>query len=138
VAFVEKDVVEGGAVEPGMRLYRIAPLDPIWVEAEVYADLPPVSVARKRRSRAHCPNARLRHASGMLPSPASETRRLASAWSRGTATRAAARMPADVALRADPGETSAGLGGDRRGRAPGEAVDRGDSSSRVRPGRGDD
>jgi Cu(I)/Ag(I) efflux system membrane fusion protein len=33
---VEKNVVAGGAVEPGARLYRIAPLDPIWVEAEVY------------------------------------------------------------------------------------------------------
>jgi Cu(I)/Ag(I) efflux system membrane fusion protein len=33
---VEKDVVAGGAVEPGQRLYRIAPLDPIWVEAEIY------------------------------------------------------------------------------------------------------
>ncbi|HEX2163962.1 MAG TPA: efflux RND transporter periplasmic adaptor subunit, partial [Thermoanaerobaculia bacterium] len=33
---VEKDVVAGAAVEPGMRLYRIAALDRVWVEAEVY------------------------------------------------------------------------------------------------------
>jgi Cu(I)/Ag(I) efflux system membrane fusion protein len=38
---IEKDVVAGAAVEPGQRLYRIAPLDPVWVEAEVYeSDLP--------------------------------------------------------------------------------------------------
>lgn len=33
---VEKNVVEGSAVEPGQRLYRIAPLTRVWVEAEVY------------------------------------------------------------------------------------------------------
>ena len=33
---VEKDVVEGSAVEPGMRLFRLAGLDEIWVEADVY------------------------------------------------------------------------------------------------------
>jgi Cu(I)/Ag(I) efflux system membrane fusion protein len=33
---MEKDVVAGSAVEPGQRLYRIAPLDPVWVEAEIY------------------------------------------------------------------------------------------------------
>jgi membrane fusion protein, copper/silver efflux system len=33
---IEKNVVEGAAVEPGARLLRIAPLDPVWVEAEVY------------------------------------------------------------------------------------------------------
>jgi Cu(I)/Ag(I) efflux system membrane fusion protein len=32
---VEKDVVAGAAVEPGVRLYRIAALDRVWVEAEV-------------------------------------------------------------------------------------------------------
>ncbi|MCE9572958.1 MAG: efflux RND transporter periplasmic adaptor subunit [Deltaproteobacteria bacterium] len=37
----EKDVVEGDAIQPGMRLYRIAALDVVWVEADVYeADLP--------------------------------------------------------------------------------------------------
>src|SRR5262249_32818522 len=33
---MEKNVVEGASVEPGMRLFRIAALDPVWVEAEVY------------------------------------------------------------------------------------------------------
>ena len=33
---IEKEVVEGSAVEPGMRLFRLAGLDEIWVEAEVY------------------------------------------------------------------------------------------------------
>ncbi len=33
---VEKNVVEGAAVEPGERLFRIAGLDRVWVEAEVY------------------------------------------------------------------------------------------------------
>jgi Cu(I)/Ag(I) efflux system membrane fusion protein len=33
---IEKNVVEGAAVEPGARLYRIARLDQVWVEAEVY------------------------------------------------------------------------------------------------------
>jgi Cu(I)/Ag(I) efflux system membrane fusion protein len=32
---VEKDVVAGGAAAPGQRLYRIAPLDPVWIEAEI-------------------------------------------------------------------------------------------------------
>jgi len=37
---IEKDVVEGAAVEAGMRLFRIAALDTIWVEADLYeADL---------------------------------------------------------------------------------------------------
>jgi Cu(I)/Ag(I) efflux system membrane fusion protein len=33
---IEKDIVEGGAVQPGTRLFRIADLDRVWVEAEVY------------------------------------------------------------------------------------------------------
>ncbi len=33
---VEKNVVEGSAFQPGQRLYRIAPLSRVWVEAEVY------------------------------------------------------------------------------------------------------
>jgi Cu(I)/Ag(I) efflux system membrane fusion protein len=41
---VEKDVVAGGAAEPGQRLYRIAPLDPVWIEAEIYEeDIPLVA-----------------------------------------------------------------------------------------------
>jgi Cu(I)/Ag(I) efflux system membrane fusion protein len=38
---VEKNVVEGASVEPGMKLFRIAGLDRVWVEAEVYeSELP--------------------------------------------------------------------------------------------------
>ncbi len=44
---IEKSVVEGASVEPGMRLYRIAALDKVWVEAEVYeADLAGVRVGQ--------------------------------------------------------------------------------------------
>ena len=40
---MEKEIVAGANVMPGMRLYRIAPLDRVWIEAEVYeADLPHV------------------------------------------------------------------------------------------------
>jgi len=38
---IEKNVVEGASVETGARLFRIAALDKIWVEADVYErDLP--------------------------------------------------------------------------------------------------
>jgi Cu(I)/Ag(I) efflux system membrane fusion protein len=44
---IEKNVVEGSAVEPGMRLYRIASLNRVWIEADVYeADLARVSVGQ--------------------------------------------------------------------------------------------
>ena len=45
---IEKDVVEGASVEPGMRLYRIAALSKVWVEAEIYeADLANVRVGQR-------------------------------------------------------------------------------------------
>ena len=45
---IEKDIVEGAAFEPGMRLYRIASLDKVWIEADVYeADLTRVRVGQK-------------------------------------------------------------------------------------------
>jgi len=41
---IEKDVVEGAAIQPGQRVYRIAGLDRVWIEAEVYeADLSAVA-----------------------------------------------------------------------------------------------
>ena len=44
---VEKNVVEGATVEPGMPLYRIADLSRVWVEAEVYeSELPLVEVGQ--------------------------------------------------------------------------------------------
>lgn len=47
---IEKDVVEGMAVQPGQRLYRVASLDAIWVEADVYEqDLPHVKVGQNAR-----------------------------------------------------------------------------------------
>jgi Cu(I)/Ag(I) efflux system membrane fusion protein len=45
---IEKDVVEGAAVEPGMRLYRTASLDRVWIEADVYeADFARVHAGEK-------------------------------------------------------------------------------------------
>lgn len=45
---VEKNLVEGAAFEAGTRLFRIASLDPIWVEVEVYeGDLPLLSVGQE-------------------------------------------------------------------------------------------
>jgi membrane fusion protein, copper/silver efflux system len=42
---VEKEIVDGSAIEMGQRVYRIAPLDHVWIEAEVYeAELANVSV----------------------------------------------------------------------------------------------
>jgi Cu(I)/Ag(I) efflux system membrane fusion protein len=44
---IEKNVVEGGSVEPGMRLFRIGSLSEIWIEADVYeADLAHVRVGQ--------------------------------------------------------------------------------------------
>ena len=44
---IEKNVVNGASVDPGTRLYRIAALDKVWIEAEVYeADLPRVRVGQ--------------------------------------------------------------------------------------------
>jgi membrane fusion protein, copper/silver efflux system len=44
---IEKDVVQGAAVEAGMRLYRIAALDEVWIEADVYeSDLLAVRVGQ--------------------------------------------------------------------------------------------
>jgi Cu(I)/Ag(I) efflux system membrane fusion protein len=47
---LEKNVVEGAAVEAGMRLYRIAALDRVWLEADVFeADLPHVHKGDRAR-----------------------------------------------------------------------------------------
>jgi Cu(I)/Ag(I) efflux system membrane fusion protein len=44
---IEKDVVEGASVDAGMRLFRIAALNQVWVEADVYeADLAHVKVGQ--------------------------------------------------------------------------------------------
>ncbi|MEO8185123.1 MAG: efflux RND transporter periplasmic adaptor subunit [Deltaproteobacteria bacterium] len=45
---IEKNVVEGAAVDAGMRLYRIAALNSVWVEAEVYeGDLAQVRLGQR-------------------------------------------------------------------------------------------
>ncbi len=45
---IEKDVVEGAMVTAGARLFRIAALDKVWIEAEVYeADLPQITVGQR-------------------------------------------------------------------------------------------
>jgi Cu(I)/Ag(I) efflux system membrane fusion protein len=74
---VEKNVVEGAAFEPGMRLFRIAPLERVWVEAEVYtSDLPLVAVGQKATITApYLPGRTLEaKVAYLLPSLASETR----------------------------------------------------------------
>src|SRR5262249_46925167 len=74
---VEKNVVDGAAFEPGEGLFRIAPLDRVWVEAEVYAsDLPLVSAGQSATIRApHLPGRSLEaRVAYVLPALASETR----------------------------------------------------------------
>jgi Cu(I)/Ag(I) efflux system membrane fusion protein len=47
---IEKNVVEGASVDAGMRLYRIAALDKVWIDADVYeADLAHVLVGQAAR-----------------------------------------------------------------------------------------
>jgi Cu(I)/Ag(I) efflux system membrane fusion protein len=47
---IEKNVVQGGAVDPGMRLFRVAALDKVWVEADVYeGDLAHVRVGQEAK-----------------------------------------------------------------------------------------
>ncbi len=49
---VEKNVVQGSAFQPGEVLFRIAPLDPVWVVAALFpADLPLVRVGQSARLR---------------------------------------------------------------------------------------
>jgi len=44
---IEKDIVEGGRIEAGTRVYRIADLSRLWIDAEVYeADLAQVKVGQ--------------------------------------------------------------------------------------------
>ena len=44
---IEKRVVAGSAVEPGMRLYRVADLSHVWVEADLYeSDIPLVRIGQ--------------------------------------------------------------------------------------------
>jgi Cu(I)/Ag(I) efflux system membrane fusion protein len=47
---IEKNVVEGASVDAGMRLYRIAALEKVWIDADVYeGDLAHVLVGQSAR-----------------------------------------------------------------------------------------
>ncbi|HEX5065101.1 MAG TPA: efflux RND transporter periplasmic adaptor subunit [Myxococcota bacterium] len=52
---IEKNVSQGSAFEPGQRLYRIAPLSRVWVEAEVY-ELEMAAVAPGQRAQIELPS----------------------------------------------------------------------------------
>jgi Cu(I)/Ag(I) efflux system membrane fusion protein len=74
---VEKDVVQGAAVQPGMRLFRIAGLDRVWVEAEVFeSELPRVRVGQAAAvSLPYNPGEELRgRVSRILPTLTAESR----------------------------------------------------------------
>lgn len=105
---VEKNIVDGAAFEPGVRLFRIAPLDRVWVEAEVYAsDLPLVSVGQSATiSAPYLPGRALEaRVAYVLPSLASETRTARVRLEVGNGDLALRpEMFVDVALRADLGE----------------------------------
>jgi Cu(I)/Ag(I) efflux system membrane fusion protein len=104
---VEKNVVDGAAFEPGTRLFRIAPLDRVWVEAEVYAsDLPLVSTGQKATiSAPYLPGRTLEaRVAYVLPSLASETRTARVRLEVGNGDLALRpEMFVDVALHADLG-----------------------------------
>ena len=105
---VEKNVVDGAAFEPGTRLFRIAPLDRIWIEAEVYAsDLPFVAVGQSASITApYLPGRALEaRVAYLLPALASETRtaRVRLELANGDLA-LRPEMFVDVALRVDLGE----------------------------------
>jgi Cu(I)/Ag(I) efflux system membrane fusion protein len=105
---VEKNVVEGGAFEAGTRLFRIAPLDRVWVEAEVYAsDLALVSVGQSATiSAPYLPGRVIEgRIAYVLPSLASETRTARVRIELGNGDLALRpEMFVDVDLQADLGE----------------------------------
>ena len=110
---VEKNVVAGAAVEPGARLLRIAPLDRVWVEAEVYeSDLPLVAVGQRARRHAAVPartRASRRSVAYVYPRSRRETR-TARVPHRARRTRDLALRPdmyATSQLRVDLGERAA-------------------------------
>jgi membrane fusion protein, copper/silver efflux system len=105
---VEKNAVEGAAFEAGARLFRIAPLDRVWVEAEIYAsELPFVSVGQSATvSAPYLPGRALEaRVATLLPALASETRTARVRLELGNGDLALRpEMFVDVALRADLGE----------------------------------
>ena len=105
---VEKNAVEGASFEAGTRLFRIAPLDRVWVEAEIYAsELPFVSVGTERDHQRAVPARPRARGAGrrLLPALASETRTARVRLELGNGDLALRpEMFVDVALRADLGE----------------------------------
>ena len=62
---VEKHIVTGTAIEPGQRLYRLAALDRVWIEADVYeGDFPHLKVGQK--AHVTLPNLPGRHYKGTI------------------------------------------------------------------------
>jgi Cu(I)/Ag(I) efflux system membrane fusion protein len=51
---VEKDLLAGGGIEPGARLFRIAQSDPIWIDAQVF-ESDAALLAVGQRVRVHVP-----------------------------------------------------------------------------------
>jgi len=50
---VEKNIVAGGAISPGERLFRIAPLDRVWIDVQVFeSDVQLIAVGQKAIVRA--------------------------------------------------------------------------------------
>lgn len=105
---VEKNAVEGAAFAAGTRLFRIAPLDRVWIEAEVYAsDLPFVAAGQSAVVTAPALPGRALEArvDKVLPALASETRtgRVRLELGNGDLS-LRPEMFVDVELRADLGE----------------------------------
>jgi len=104
---VEKNVVQGAAFEAGARLFRIAPLEHMWVEAEIYAsDLAFVSVGQSATISAPYLQGTLEgRVAYVLPALASETRtaRVRLEIENGDLA-LRPEMFVDVALHADLGE----------------------------------
>ena len=74
---IEKNVVEGAAFEAGARLFRIGPLDTVWIEGEVYgSDLAALSVGQTASVSSPALPGRSADArvAAILPSLASESR----------------------------------------------------------------
>ncbi len=47
---IEKNIVEGGRIEAGTRVYRIAELNRVWIDADVFeSDLPHIEVGQRAR-----------------------------------------------------------------------------------------
>lgn len=105
---VEKNVVEGGAFEAGAKLFRIAPLDVVWIEAQVYgSDLPLVAVGQRATLRSpYLPGRELdAKVAYVLPSLASDSRTASVRLELANPDLALRpEMLVDVELRADLGE----------------------------------